>query len=350
MTFLWPTLLWLLAALPLLPLAYWLILRRKRRQALAFGSLTLVRGAGTSRWRRHLPPLLYFVAIALMMTAVARPTAVVYQPFRNQTIMLVMDTSLSMRAGDVEPSRMEAAQGAARRFIEDQPADTRIGVVSFAATASVVQPPTLERADVLAAIDRFKLQKGTAIGSGILVALSVLFPEADYDLRASRPGSRPGDPAAGARRKPESGDAAAAKKPEPVEPGSNTSAVIVVLTDGQSTVGPEPAEAAKLAAERGVRVYTVGVGTAAGQVIEGEGWKVRVKLDEAALKTVASTTHGEYFHADSAKDLKQIYQVLNSRFVLEKKQTEISSLFSAAAAALALLSGFLSLFWFNRVL
>ncbi len=356
LAFQWPTLLWLLALVPLSMLVYLLILRAKRRRALAFASLALVRGAGTVRrsWlRRHLPPFLLLLGLVAMLTAVARPTAVVLMPFKNQTIVLAMDASLSMRAGDVEPSRVEAAQVAAKDFIRQQPGDTRIGLVTFAATASVVQPPTLNREDVVAAIERYKLQKGTAIGSAILVALGVLFPDEDVDLRAGGQRPRAGEARAGGGGERSRADPLAGreKKPhEPVEPGSHTSAVIVLLTDGQSTVGPEPAEAAKLAAEYGVRVYTIGIGTPAGEVIEGEGWKVRVKLDEAVLKNVAATTRGEYFQAGTGSELSRIYEGLKSRFVLEKKQTEVSSLLSAIAALLVLMSAGLSLAWSNRIL
>ena len=354
LTFLWPSLLWLLLLLPLSILVYLVIIRYKRRRVSAHGGLSVMQGAGAVRpsWlRRHLPPFLMLLGLAAMLIAVARPNAVVLMPFKDQTIILAMDASLSMRAGDVAPSRVEAAQAAAKAFILDQPADTRIGLVTFAATASVVQPPTLNREDVIAAIDRYKLQKGTAIGSAILVSLGVLFPDMDIDLR---PGSRrarngeSGNRGAGERaRAPRPTDE---KKVAPAEPGSHSSAVIVLLTDGQSTVGPEPAEAAKLAAEKGVRVYTIGVGTPVGEVIEGEGWRVRVKLDEAVLKQVSATTRGEYFQAGNDREIRRIYEGLKSRFVLEKKQTEVSSLMSAIAAALVLLSATLSLRWFSRIL
>jgi Ca-activated chloride channel family protein len=126
--------------------------------------------------------------------------------------------------------------------------------------------------------------------------------------------------------------------------------VIILLTDGQRTTGPDPIEIAKKAADRGVRVYTVGFGTATGEVIGFEGWSFRVRLDEETLKTVATMTRGEYFYAGTAADLKKVYQTLNSRLSLEKKETEITALFSAVAALLAMVSGFLSLLWFNRIL
>ncbi len=357
MSFMWPSMLWLLAIVPVLVLLYWWVLRRKRKAALSYANLAIVRSAmGRGHgFRRHIPPLLFLGSLTLMIAAVARPSAVVTLPFNQQTVILAIDVSLSMRADDVEPSRMEAAQAAAKAFVEEQPRDTRVGVVSFAGTASVVQPPTQSREDVIAAIDRFRLQRGTAVGSGILVSLSVLFPDVEFDLRASNPRQRSG--AAGATRGGSGAIASRPKEqegpdpPKPVaEPGSYGSAVIILLTDGQSTTGPDPIESARIAAERGVRVYTVGIGTPNGEIIAGEGWRMRVRLDEDALKGIAKETRGEYFYAGTAVDLKKIYANLNSRFVMERKETEITSFFAAGAAILALLSALLSLVWYNRIL
>jgi Ca-activated chloride channel family protein len=352
MTFLWPEFLWLLALVPLLVAAYALILRRKRKTALRYASLTMVReamGAGP-RFRRHVPPLLFLVALIVMITAVARPAAVVRLPSQHETIILALDVSGSMRAKDVEPDRMTAAQNAAKTFINEQPRSTRIGIVAFAGTASLVQPPTQSREDLHAAIERLQLQRATAIGSGILVALKAIFPDVDFDLRATNPrlnaaGSPgKGGPLAGPLATPP-GD-----KPKPVPPGSYKSAAIILLTDGQATTGPDPIEAARMAAERGVRVYTVGVGTPNGEILVGEGWSMRVRLDEETLKQIANLTSAEYFYAGTAVDLKKIYQSLNSRFVLEKKETEITAIFAATAALTILLSALLSLLWFNRIL
>ena len=358
MSFIWPHMLWLLLLVPLLVLLYWWVLRRKKKAAVGYANLSIVReamGPG-QRFRRHVPPLIFLAALALMITAVARPSAVVTLPFNQQTVILAIDVSLSMRADDVAPSRMEAAQAAAKGFVEDQPRDTRIGIVSFAGTASVVQPPTHTREDIMSAIDRFKLQRGTAVGSGILVSLSVLFPDAEFDLRASNPRQR-----SAARNTMNGGGGAIAPRPKEqegpdpvktpvVEPGSYNSAVIILLTDGQSTTGPDPIESARMAAERGVRVYTVGIGTPNGEIIAGEGWRMRVRLDEDALKGIAKETRGEYFYAGTATDLRKVYSNLNSKLVMERKETEITAFFSAGAAILAVLSALLSLLWFNRVL
>src|SRR6266567_3402675 len=172
MTFLWPEMLWLLLIVPLLVAGYFYLLRRKQESALRYASLSMVKEAiGAQRFRRHIPPLLFLLALIAMLVAVARPAAVVTLPSQHQTIILAMDVSGSMRAVDVQPNRISAAQAAAKAFVAEQPSNVRIGVVSFAATASVVQTPTQNRDDIVAAIDRFQLQRGTAIGSGIIVSL-----------------------------------------------------------------------------------------------------------------------------------------------------------------------------------
>lgn len=347
MSFLWPELLWLLLAVPALIGVYFLLLRRERERLRRYASLAMIRdaiGAGQGL-RRHLPPLLFLLALVVLLVAIARPTATITLPSQHDTIILAMDVSGSMRATDVAPSRIVAAQNAARAFIADQPASARIGVVSFAATASVVQPPTRNREDILAAIDRFQLQRGTAIGSGILVALKTIFPEVEIDLRASnaREAAGRGGPL---DRAWEPGEPAA----KTVPPGSYTAAAIVLLSDGQTTTGPDPIEAARVAAEHGVRVYTVGIGTANGQILGSEGWSMRVRLDEEALKTIADITRGGYFFASNASELNTVYQSLNTRLSLETRQTEITALLAAAAALTALLAAFLSMLWFNRIL
>ena len=347
MTFLWPEMLWLLLVVPALVGGYFYLLRRKREAALRYASLSLVKeamGAG-QRFRRHIPPLLFLLALIAMIVAMARPAAVITLPSQRQTIILAMDVSGSMRAVDVEPNRISAAQAAAKAFVAEQPANVRIGVVAFAATASVVQVPTKNREDIIAAIDRFQLQRGTAIGSGIIVALATIFPDAGIDVSSLIYGRN-------APRGMSLDQAGKADKPEfkPVPPGSYSSAAIILLTDGQRTTGPDSIEAARMAADRGVRVFTVGFGTTSGETIGFEGWSMRVRLDEATLKEIANMTRGQYFYAGTAKDLKKVYESLNSRIYLEKKDMEITALFAAAAATTAVVSALLSLLWFNRIL
>ncbi|MEP6678472.1 MAG: VWA domain-containing protein [Betaproteobacteria bacterium] len=352
MTFLWPEMLWLLVLVPLVVAAYLLVLRRRKKSSVRYAGLAMFREAmgPAQRIRRHVPPVLFLLALALMVVAIARPAAIVTLPSAHETVIMTMDVSGSMRATDVKPNRLEAAQAAARAFVDEQPRTTRIGIVSFAATASVVQPPTNSREDILAAIDRFQLQRGTAVGSGILVSLKTIFPEAEFDLRAWNPRRDASRDKGKGPLTDKASDKSADDKAKKVAPGSYTSAAIILLSDGQTTTGPDPLEAAAMAAERGVRVFTVGIGTVAGEIIGAEGWSMRVRLDEEALKRIALITHGEYFYAGTAAELKKVYETLNSRMVLERKETEVTALFAATAAVLALLSALLSLLWFNRIM
>lgn len=352
MTFLWPHLLWLLASVPLLVAGYVYLLHRKKKLAVRYASLAMVKDAmrGGQKIRRHVPPALFLLAVIAMILATARPAAVITLPSQHETVILAIDVSGSMRATDVEPNRLAAAQAAARTFVGEQPRSTRIGVVAFAATALVVQHPTQNREDILAAIERLQLQRGTAIGSGIIVSLATIFPNAGITLESASPdgaGKRNASRGVAIDQTPRSGE----KAPfTPVPPGSYASAAIILLTDGQRTTGPDPVGAARLAADRGIRIFTVGIGTADGEIMGFEGWRMRVRLDEETLKTVANMTRGQYFYAGNAAQLKQVYQGLNSRFVLEKKETEVTAIFSALAALLAVVAALLSMLWFNRIL
>src|SRR3954470_9325832 len=333
MSFQWPEFLWLLAALPPLVGLYLFLLRRRKKFAVRFSSLALVREAMTApTWRRHLPPTLVLLALTALIIAIARPSATLTLPSQHEVVILAMDVSGSMRASDVEPNRLVAAQGAAKAFIADQPDYVKIGIVAFAGTATVAQAPTRNKEDLYAAIDRFQLQRATAIGSAIIVSLATLFPDGGYDVASFSylSDKKPQRPA----------------NFKPVPAGSYQSAVIILLTDGQRTTGPDSVMAARLAAEGGVRIYTVGVATPAGATIGFEGWSMHVRLDEETLRSIADLTRGEYFYAGNAVELKKIYETMRSRMVLETKKTEVTALFAAAAAALVLLAAGLSLAWF----
>jgi len=346
MHFLWAQNLWLLLALPLLVGAYILLLRRKKKMAVRYASLSIVKeamGAG-QQVRRHIPPVLFLLAITAMLLAAARPVAVITLPSNQQTIVLAMDVSGSMRATDVQPNRLVAAQNAAKSFIQELPRHVKVGIVAFAGSAQVAQLPTVNREDLITAIDRFQLQRATATGNAIVISLATLFPDAGIDLQSLQGGrDRQRGFAIDMERKEK-------KEFTPVAPGSYSSAAIIMLTDGQRTTGVDPLEAAKMAADRGVRVYTVGIGTVDGETIGFEGWSMRVRLDEDTLKQIANKTTAEYFYAGTAQDLKKVYETLSSKLTVEKKETEISALLAMAAAALALMSAGLSLLWFNRIL
>jgi len=350
MTFEAPLAMWLLLALPMLAGLYVLLQRRRSRAAVRYASLGLIRAAmgPRARYRRHIPPLLFLLAFGALIVAMARPSAVITLPSEQRTIILAMDVSLSMRATDVQPSRLAAAREAAKAFVQEQPSDVRIGVVAFAGSASIVQKPTSERKELVEAIDRLQLQLHTAIGSGIIVSLAALFPEDAAELEAantSARGWREGTRSA-AIDKPK---AAPKKEFKAVPPGSNHSGAIILLTDGRRTTGPDTLDAAKLAADRGIKVYTVGFGNSQGTTADVDGMSIYMRFDEEALKAIAQATGAEYFHAGSGADLRKVYETLNARYVLEKKETEITALLCAFAAALMIAAAGLSVLWFGRV-
>ena len=345
-TFLWPHYLWLLWAVPLLVLVYLWLLRRKKKLVLRYASVAIIKsamGPGLG-WRRHVPPALFLMAIAAMLFAASRPLAKIALLSNHATIILAMDVSLSMRATDVLPNRLVAAQEAAKAFLKELPKSVKVAIVTFAGTAQLVQPATLNREDLVAAIDRFQMQRGTAVGSGIVVSLAELFPDEGIDLGEMTYGSTKRGKSIG-----EAPEKAKKKDFVPVAPGSFESAAIVLLTDGRRTTGVDTQEAAKMAADHGVRVYSVGLGTVDGEVKGFEGWSMYLKLDEPSLKAVAQITQAEYFYAGNADALRKVYEKLSTRLQVDKKETEISGLLSLAAAVLAITSAALSLLWFNRL-
>ena len=351
MTFEAPLALWLLLALPVLAGLYVLLQRRRTRAAVRYASLALIRTAMGPRapYRRHVPPLLFLLAFGALILAIARPSAVITLPSEQRTIVLAMDVSLSMRATDVQPSRIAAAREAAKAFVQEQPSDVRIGIVAFAGSASIVQKPTSDRKDLIDAIDRLQLQLHTAIGSGIIVSLAALFPDDAAELEAANTSARSwrdGTRSAPIDNKPK---AAPKKEFKAVPPGSNHSGAIILLTDGRRTTGPDPLDAAKLAADRGIKVYTVGFGNSQGTTADADGMSIYMRFDEEALKAIALATAAEYFHAGSGADLKKVYETLNARYVLEKKETEISALLCALGAALMIAAAGLSVLWFGRI-
>lgn len=347
MYFLAPHFLWLLPIAPGLVLLYLWLLRRDKKRVLNYANLAIVKeamGRGQS-WRRHLPPALLLAAIGLSMLAASRPLATIPLPSASATIILAMDVSLSMRATDVKPSRLEAAQEAAKTFLQELPSDIKVGIVTFAGSTQLVQPPTLNRENLAAAIDRFQMQRGTAVGNAIVVSLATIFPEEGLDLGEMTFGSASRSKSLDDRGKP------VKKEVTPVAPGSYPSAAIILLTDGRRTTGIATEEAAKMAADRGVRVYAVGLGTVDGAVSAYDGWtSIYMKLDEPSLRAVAEKTQAEYYYAGDAEALKNVYAKLSSRVQVEKKETELSALLALVSAGLSIAAAALSLLWFNRIL
>jgi Ca-activated chloride channel family protein len=352
MDWLWPELLLLWGLLPLIVAAYLWSLRRRRRFAVRYSSLALVRAAlpHTSWLRRHLPFALFLAALASLVFALARPVAAVRVPTGRATIILALDVSRSMCATDIQPNRLEAAKAAALSFVQRQTAHTQIGIVAFAGFAVLIQPPTADQEALQSAVETLTTARWTAIGSGILESLDAI-AEIDESVAPSVAGASP----EGA--------------PSPVAKGTYAPAIIVVLTDGVSNRGPQPLEAAQQAADRGVRVYTIGFGTAnesvsfpscspsyqaseqfGGQPLGGGsqfggGGGFRRGIDEATLRQVADLTGGTYYEATSAGELQSVFQKLPTYLIARPELREISVAFAALGALLAAVAVGLALLW-----
>lgn len=324
MEFLWPTALPLVILGPAFLAFYIWQQRRRRKYFLTYSNLAVVKALSRSpaAWRRYLPPALYSAAFTALALGVARPQWLVPVPVKQVTVMLVIDVSRSMEATDIAPNRLEAAKAAAKNLVEALPPDARVGVVSFSESASVLVPPTTDRELVARAVDGLKTQSATAIGDGIMAALSVL-PGADGQ-GSSRPAPRRDGPA-----------------PPPV-------ATIVLLSDGANNRGVHPIDAATQAQQRNVRIYTIGVGSREGGVLFYGNQFLRVFLDERTLQQIAEITGGEYFFAPTAKDLSTIYQNLGSTIGWERQRTEVTFAFVAAGLALALAAALISASWFGQ--
>ncbi len=344
MFFLWPQYLWLMLALPLLPVVYLWLLRRRRKMAVRYSSLHVVSAAAAgSSFRRHLPPALLMLACWVLLIAAARPVAQVPLPWARKTIMLAMDVSLSMRVTDVKPTRLAAAQDAVKLFLRDLPGEIEVGLVTFAASSQVAQAATLDRAAVVTAVDAFQMQIGTAVGNAIVLCLAELFPDHGIDLGEMTFGSKRHG------RSLDDKDKAPPRQITPVAPGSYNSAAIILLSDGRRTTGVDTLAAAKMAADRGVRIYVVGLGTVNGDAATPESLPIYMQLDEPTLREVARMTGGEYHHAGTAEQLRSVYENMGSRVQVLTRETEITALLAMASALLALMAGVLSVLWFRRI-
>lgn len=338
MDVLWPGWLTLLLGVPLLIAGYAWALRRRRRFTVRYSSLSLVRAAGgqPARWRRHLPFALFVLAAASLIGALARPVAEVRIPSNQTRILLAMDVSGSMCATDIPPSRLAAAKAAALGFIERQPAGTRIGIIAFAGFAAIVQEPTDDQDRLNAAIANLTTGRGTAIGDGIMTSLEAI--------------DGPDQPAGGAP----GATATPPPSPTPLPEGEYAPDIIVVLTDGVSTDGSDPLEAARQAKARGVRIYTIGFGTDGGGRTQagcsfrggsGFGGGGRRGIDEESLLAIAELTGGEYYAAASAGELDDVFDDLPTHFITERESLELTVGFTAAGALLALIAILLALRW-----
>jgi Ca-activated chloride channel family protein len=347
-----------LVAVPVLLLVYIGIQRRRQRYALRYANLSLLKeavGSGPGI-RRHIPPALFLLSLTAMIVALARPAAEVKVPSFDGTVILTIDVSGSMRADDITPSRIEAAKEAARNFIQEEPAGARIGVVAFSGFAALIQAPTSDKDAAIAAIDQLEPQRSTAIGEGMLTAMKALDPSLNTDAAATaadQSGGQGAQQGFGRRRAPGlSAQAAPITPTTPLQapgPALGSPGIIILLSDGQSNTGADPMVVAPLAKARNIPIYTVGIGTSEGSVLRGFGRGMRVRLDEATLQQIADITGGQYFNAQSAGDLRSIYQKLGRTLGVRTEHTEITAYFTAVAAVLAAAGGILSLLWFSRL-
>ena len=334
MSFLWPVMLVWLLLVPLFVVVYSRMQQRRQRLAKIYGGTGGSQGsAGAPRGvRRHIPAALYLAGLTILIVALARPQTIVSLPRLEGTVMLAFDVSGSMAADDLEPTRFDAAKAAARDFVERQPSTVQVGVVSFSEGGFATQPPTSDQAAILAAINRLSLQSSTSLASGMQAALNAI--------------------AAGSGEEPltlSDRTLTATPTPTPVPRGTYIPAVIVLLTDGENTADPDPFETAQIAADRGIRVYTVGVGSAEGATLQLDGFTVRTRLDETTLQQIAELTGGTYYNAENEEELHMIYDQLSPELVLRPQKTEVTSLFAGASLLVMLIGGSLSLLWLGRL-
>jgi len=355
----WPWFLFLLVLIPLLVAVYIIVLRRRKRFTIRYSSLSLIRAAlpQRSRWRRHLPFALFLLAMGSLTFALSKPITVLSIPTNRTTIILSMDVSRSMCSTDIKPNRLEVAQAAALSFIEAQKPGTLIGIVAFSGFAEIVQTPTSDKEALKNAVNNLVTGRRTAIGSGIMTAIDAI-AEIDQDVAASIP------------------ENSRLHAPPPVVKGAYAPDIIVLLTDGASNAGITPLKAAQQAADRGLRVFTIGFGTANGgefpncssQLIgreqggitgpsgsfgggggygggPGGGGGFRRGIDEVTLKQVADNTGGTYYSAESASDLKSVFEGLPVSLITKHQTQEVSFAFAALGALLVALALGLSLLW-----
>ncbi|CAN5863246.1 hypothetical protein BH10CHL1_BH10CHL1_15970 [soil metagenome] len=284
--------------------------------------------------RRHLPPIFFLLGLILLLVALARPQAVISLPRIEGTVILAFDISGSMAAEDLKPTRMEAAKVAARDFVERQPSTVQIGVVGFSDNGFAVQPPTNDQDAILGAINRMTPQRGTSLGQGILASLKAIEVNNQPPQTPRLYSNLTPTPVA---------------SPTPVPKGTHSPAVIVLLTDGENNENPDPLAAAQTAIDRGVRIYTVGIGSAAGTTLHINGFTVHTQLDEATLQQIAQLTDGIYYNAENQQELRSVYDNLNPQLVIKPEAMEVTSIFAGASILTMLIGGAFSLLWFSRL-
>lgn len=332
MSFAAPAVLWGLLLLPLAFIMYGIAQRRRGQAAARFTNLALLPNLAPQApgWRRHAPAALYLLALSALLMALARPQAVLTVPQEQATIVLVMDTSISMVATDVQPNRLTAARTAGQRFLDSVPEPFRVAVVSFSNVAQTLTVPTVDRQAAREALGSLRAEGGTAMGDALDHALQVV-----RDSEAG--GASTGLPT---------------PAPSPT-PSSSPPTAILLLSDGANTAGQaQPLEAAARARQLGVPVYTIALGTPGGTIespdAPGSGQRLAVPPDESTLRQIAELTGGRFFNAATAADLRAVYDTLGSRLGEAEEQREVTAAFAGAATALLIAGGALALRWFHR--
>jgi Ca-activated chloride channel family protein len=333
-SFIWPQALLLVALIPLGVVVYWSIGRRQRTRMAAFAPPSSAGApARRGRLRGRIPPLLFLMGLTVMAVALARPQGFIDLPREEGTVILAFDVSGSMAATDLAPTRMAAAKAAAKDFVMRQPAGVVIGVVAFSDAGAAVQQPSNDQAAVLAAIDRLVPARGTSLGQGILASLNTIAVAAAgptgnyYSNRSPAPTA----------------------SPTPVPAGTHAPAVIVLLTDGENNESPDPLTAAHRAADQGIRIDTVGIGSTAGTTLHLNGFQVHTQLDEATLRQIAQVTDGTYYSASDAQSLRSIYAHLDTRLVVKPESIELTSVFAGASLVILAIGAVGSLVWLGRL-
>jgi Ca-activated chloride channel family protein len=327
MTFIWPNALFTLLLLPLVVGVYLRRLRLRRQSQAELGPMVVSDRAGRAvRLRRHLPPMVMMLGLGLLLFGLARPQMMVDLPRVEGTVILAFDVSNSMSADDIKPTRLEAAKAAARSFVEHQPPTIRLGVVAFGGTGLIVQAPTYDQSAVLDAIDRITNQGGTSLGQGIFTSLNAIAGKAlSFDQATAQGGA------------------------SQLKIEDYSSAVVMLFTDGENTDSPDPTQVAQLAADAGVRVYPIGIGSPEGTTITVDGFNIVTQLDEATLQAIAKDTNGTYYPAQDAQDLQDIYKKVNLQLTTRGEQMEITSIVGGVSSLLLLIGAVLALVWYGRV-
>ncbi len=334
MKFIWPAMLLFLLLVPVFAYLYVRMQLRRQKLATSYGSLGMMQGAIRNRAgaRRHVPPAIFLIALIILIIALARPQTNVSLPRIQGTVILAFDVSGSMAADDLKPTRMEAAKAAVQSFIERLSPSVQIGVVAFSDSGLSVQVPTNDKDELLSAIGRLTSQRGTSLANGILASLKTIetsngAPTNYYSNLTPTP----------------------APTPTPMPKGVYTSSVIILLTDGENNQNPDPLAVAQTAADRGVRIYTVGIGSPTGADLHVDGFTIHTQLDEAMLQQISQITGGTYYNAENEEDLLTIYDNLNPTLVVKPEEMEVTSIFAGISILFLLIGGAISLLWFGRV-